>query len=347
MQFLTILQCCEDNQESIFFFFPTFPQQAIIRDMIPFISGLLLIFHFSLVFSITFFCIVIFYRTRDSQISRFLRILIPLSLFTLIYFLYYQASAETASLQANTREGLALYLLIATCIALAAFIQGVVAFLVSLIVPDAEKKRIPLIITNILIMLFLLFSIYSLILLNRESWETALAAALNELFLYSSILLLVPTIVASIFLPRYRGKESYRLLSSMLIAFYPMVLTLPADLILLQEFSFKLTLLTHTLLCGFFFFYILRHYLVNYEASPNSIQDAAAAYFSKHDISSREQEIVLKLIEGKTNREIGDELFISPNTVKTHIRNIYKKLDISNRVQLVHKIKIDQPPSRS
>jgi DNA-binding CsgD family transcriptional regulator len=40
------------------------------------------------------------------------------------------------------------------------------------------------------------------------------------------------------------------------------------------------------------------------------------------------------MYEKKSNKEIASELFISHNTVKTHINNIYKKLAISNREEL-------------
>ena len=44
----------------------------------------------------------------------------------------------------------------------------------------------------------------------------------------------------------------------------------------------------------------------------------------------------LQLIaQGLTNREIGERLFLSLNTVKAHTRNIYGKLDIHNRTQAV------------
>jgi len=49
-------------------------------------------------------------------------------------------------------------------------------------------------------------------------------------------------------------------------------------------------------------------------------------------------EIVALLLEGKTNKEIGEQLFISSNTVKTHVKNIYGKLNISNRIQLYAKL---------
>ena len=163
------------------------------------------------------------------------------------------------------------------------------------------------------------------------------------MFLYSSILLIIPTIFASIYLRKNKGNENYRLLYEIMIAFYPMALTLPLDLIFFRESPFKLTLITHSLFSIFVFFYILRHYMINYEPEPISLKDELAAFYTEHAVSPREQEIITRVIEGKSNREIGEVLFISANTVKTHIRNIYKKLGVSNRVQLVHAIKVNHP----
>ncbi|WP_197675643.1 response regulator transcription factor [Polaribacter sp. Hel1_33_78] len=55
---------------------------------------------------------------------------------------------------------------------------------------------------------------------------------------------------------------------------------------------------------------------------------------------SKQETIVKKMIiEGKSNKEIAKELFISLSTVKTHITNIYKKLNLSNRGDLICKFK--------
>lgn len=55
-------------------------------------------------------------------------------------------------------------------------------------------------------------------------------------------------------------------------------------------------------------------------------------------LSKREWEVFNLLILGKTDSQISKELYISHHTVKTHNRNIYKKLKVSNRVELIEKI---------
>lgn len=70
------------------------------------------------------------------------------------------------------------------------------------------------------------------------------------------------------------------------------------------------------------------------------ILDALAPY----NISPREREIIELVLAGKTNREIGDALFISVRTVKNHLYSIFKKLNIKSRYQLIHLEKDTGPP---
>ncbi|HEX8576720.1 MAG TPA: LuxR C-terminal-related transcriptional regulator [Flavobacterium sp.] len=55
------------------------------------------------------------------------------------------------------------------------------------------------------------------------------------------------------------------------------------------------------------------------------------------ELSNQEIKIKKHIIDGKSNKEIAEELFISLNTVKTHITNIYNKLNVSNRKELISK----------
>ena len=50
-------------------------------------------------------------------------------------------------------------------------------------------------------------------------------------------------------------------------------------------------------------------------------------------LSPREQEVLSVLVDGRTNREIAERLFISERTVAVHVRRILSKLDVSGRVQ--------------
>lgn len=50
-------------------------------------------------------------------------------------------------------------------------------------------------------------------------------------------------------------------------------------------------------------------------------------------LTKREQQIITFLSMGSSNQQIAEQLFVSENTVKTHLHNIFKKIDVKNRVQ--------------
>lgn len=58
----------------------------------------------------------------------------------------------------------------------------------------------------------------------------------------------------------------------------------------------------------------------------------------KETLTQREKEVVDLLRKGLTCKEIARSLFVSEHTVKTHVKNIYRKLEVKTRVELLLKL---------
>lgn len=56
-------------------------------------------------------------------------------------------------------------------------------------------------------------------------------------------------------------------------------------------------------------------------------------------ISKREHEVLELMSKGHSNQEIADKLFVSVNTVKTHLSNLFLKLEVARRTQAIQKAK--------
>jgi DNA-binding CsgD family transcriptional regulator len=52
---------------------------------------------------------------------------------------------------------------------------------------------------------------------------------------------------------------------------------------------------------------------------------------AKEQLTKQEQNILNLLLEDKSNKEIAETLFVSLSTIKTHVNNIYKKLNVQSR----------------
>jgi len=66
-----------------------------------------------------------------------------------------------------------------------------------------------------------------------------------------------------------------------------------------------------------------------------AVKEKTNDYFQ--DLSRREQEVLENLAQGYRYKEIADKLFVSIETVRTHIRNIYEKLQVNSRVEALKK----------
>jgi len=76
---------------------------------------------------------------------------------------------------------------------------------------------------------------------------------------------------------------------------------------------------------------IARKVIEAFQQSGNSKNE------SYHALSRREQEIIQVLAKGFRYKEIADQLFLSQETIRTHIRNIYEKLQVNSRSEALKK----------
>ena len=78
---------------------------------------------------------------------------------------------------------------------------------------------------------------------------------------------------------------------------------------------------------------LIRHIPVSAQ-TPFQADDAAV---ERIGLTPREREILALIADGLSNREIGERLFVSENTVKTHSSRLFAKLEVNRRVQAVRK----------
>lgn len=104
------------------------------------------------------------------------------------------------------------------------------------------------------------------------------------------------------------------------------------------------------LLYGLLLYIFLHSLSENYEKRDNKVvvrdkvelfekeEDFLEKIKTLNDLTLREIEIAKMILAGQTNKEIANELFISENTVKKHVYNLFKKLSVSNREQFRYMI---------
>ena len=58
-------------------------------------------------------------------------------------------------------------------------------------------------------------------------------------------------------------------------------------------------------------------------------------YLQERGLSKRESEVVILVVQGLTNRQVADQLCVAEKTVKFHLTNVYKRMKISRRSQII------------
>jgi DNA-binding NarL/FixJ family response regulator len=68
---------------------------------------------------------------------------------------------------------------------------------------------------------------------------------------------------------------------------------------------------------------------------PTNVAQILSEYLGNETLTPSEQRIVEMIVAGSNNKMIADQLFISENTVKSHLKNIFGKLGVNDRAQVV------------
>jgi DNA-binding CsgD family transcriptional regulator len=236
-------------------------------------------------------------------------------------------------LSGKVYEGYAQWITLASIILTTVLLYVMSRYMISLLPIPPTQQKLGYRILSVIIVLFLLLSLYVILVKSRGNWIIAMNLTFGYHFFSGSMIMVLHGVIALIYSKKASGWEQEQLLHGISYTFLPLLFTLPIDLIFFRDHTFKIAYLSFAVFVVYLYFFISRHYFQDYD-TPCTTNELPNAFLSEKGISGREQEIIGLLVEGKTNREIADRLCISLNTVKTHVKNIYSKLEVTNRVQL-------------
>jgi len=301
------------------------------------LSDILLFLTTALVVSITGLCVLLRVRMSDAFTGSFLTLLAPLSLQMCLTLLttYLGRVLDEPRLLSRSYE---IYALGATLfsIVLTTFILLMLSrYLIKLIRANEKQKHLGNRILTVLILLFLILSLWVVFAKSGGDWVRAMEDTMRYHFFSASMFLVIHGVLGCIYARKATTWEEERLLKGICYTFLPLFFLFPLDILFFRQVAFKLVYLSFAVLSVYLYYFISRRYFLTYEMT----ESIPAATAKELGVSEREAEIISLLVEGLSNQEIAKKLFISPNTVKTHIKNIYAKLGVNNRLQLFNSLK--------
>ncbi|MDA3938409.1 MAG: helix-turn-helix transcriptional regulator [Spirochaetia bacterium] len=301
------------------------------------INDLLLFASTALVLSITCLCILLQVKAKDKYSKGLLTILVPLSLqMGINSFIAYAVRVLPLNLLNGTNFGMFALVITLSSILLTTYLFFSLShYLVQLLPVEEGEKKLGARIINIITLIFFMGSLYFIIAASKGNWNYGMKITLDYHFSSGSFIYFIHGLVTLFYMKKAKGREEESLLKGIAMTFIPMLVLFPLDMIFFRHSSFKLSYICFSVFTVNTYYFISRYYFRVYEPVPESL-DIKSNFFSVTNLTEREEEVSRLLIKGRTNSEIGAELFISVNTVKSHIKNIYKKLEVSNRVQLIH-----------
>ncbi len=105
-----------------------------------------------------------------------------------------------------------------------------------------------------------------------------------------------------------------------------------------SERDFLYSSIPYALYCIFVIVYFVSYFV----PASVEIDQVFEAFLAKYGITEREREIILKVVQGKSNADIARELVVSIATVKTHLHNIYTTIGVNSRYNLLARVRSGQ-----
>jgi DNA-binding CsgD family transcriptional regulator len=282
----------------------------------------------------------VYSRTRDSLLSHYMAYIASFSLFIFTYLCVLgYINLNVGDINFYILLSIVLVGLISSCLLMYALPR----FTHSLVGDNPPPKRRLYFALAALCVFVLMLSTFRVNLAERQVTQV------RNVWLYIAVFMFYAPVVYSIVLKgaslkRLEGEREKIVRTTMIldIVFFPGIVS---DLYLFKRFQvFVFVPVLYCIVCVFFTRYIAKLYLVNRAAISSGVDEAKVqTVLETAKLSTREKDIVMLISKGLGNKEIAETLFISLNTVKTHNRNIFKKMDVKSRFQLMMKLREDGP----
>ena len=150
-------------------------------------------------------------------------------------------------------------------------------------------------------------------------------------FLYFLVILII---ICILFLLKYKriNEKAFKKMGLIIVCALSFFLVFFIMQVFIPGFNFDTFPIFYLLITVYLIFFGWKYFI---KGNIEKVLDMKESFLKKYNITKREQEIIELIQEGRTNRYISKKLFLSEKTVANHIYNIFKKLNINSRFELI------------
>lgn len=288
----------------------------------------------SLLFSAFLFSAVMFIRTRDKLAGRNLMVLLPVSSVVFISYMY-AINERTTGVETQSLAWLSPLVALGVVALIMLSILATCYYVIQLFPLTQQRKRVALIWAAALVGALLIVTANLVMFMSKLDLANAVRNVLWAFYPLCSLALFIEAIAVLFMIRNINNKHDKKQARYFIIAFLPQLFFSAADFWLIRDISFQLTHLSYAMFSIFAFIDLCEYFFSNYSRSMD-ITAYRQSIKDKYELSDRELEVLELLARGDSNNTIAERLHISVNTVKSHIKRIYKKIEISSRLQLMN-----------